>query len=70
MSFNRPARFTMCERRTSAGCSPSGMIGMSNGFTCDSEVSEMLKKLPPKPSARRWYSFSGSMTRMSTPIIS
>ena len=42
---------------------------MSKGLMCSLEDSEMLKKLPPKASARRLYSFSGSMTMTSKPNI-
>ena len=61
----------MCDRRISDGVSPSGMGGRSNGLICSCDESEMLNMLPPNVSARRPYSFSGSMTiTISIPAIS
>ena len=59
----------MWERKTSAGDSSSRATGSSKGLMWCSEVSEMLKYLPPVALAIYSYSRSGSKTKISTSNI-
>ncbi len=59
----------MFERSISDGASSSRGIGRSNGLIWCSELSDILKYLPPVASAIYSYSRSGSMTITSVSNI-
>src|SRR3990167_9625473 len=56
MILKSPTRVIMFERKMSAGDSSSRGMGRSNGLIVCSEVSEILKYLPPVASSRYSYS--------------
>ena len=59
----------MFDFKTSSGLSSSLGIGKSKGLILSVEAREILKKEPPTASDRNLYSFSGSITMTSTPVI-
>ncbi len=71
MTRNNPLIVITAERIISAGLSapPTG-FGKSNGLIFTSEFKEILINDPPTASDKCLYSFSGSITITSVPIIS